>query len=234
MNSTTPPSDNPSQAMPIFWSFRRCPYAMRARLAVKSSGIPLRLREILLRKKPEEFLAASAKGTVPVLHLPDGTVIDESLDVVFWALNQSDRENWLLIWHKDRAYCEDFIAELDGPFKTNLDRYKYSSRYINDDDSDSEVRARTLKHRSDGAYFIQKLEERLNTLPYLSGEEMGVLDILSLPFIRQFRIADPKWFDAQDWPRMHQLLQGFLNSDRFSAVMEKYPQWIETGEEFAF
>ena len=123
------------QTKPIFWSFRRCPYAMRARLAVKSSGIKVDLREILLRDKPEEFLLASQKGTVPVLEVGDGQVIDESLDVMFWALSQSDPEGWLDIYHRDKAAVEEHLSSLDTKFKFHLDRYKYATRYDDVDEN---------------------------------------------------------------------------------------------------
>ena len=209
-------------AAPILWSFRRCPYAMRARLALKSSGTAVRLREIVLRDKPEEFLSASAKGTVPVLVMDDGVVLDESRDIIFWALHRSDPEGWLKIYAKDPDGCTAFLDRLDGPFKTHLDRYKYASRY-------EDGKAEAEQHRAEGAAFLSELDEILSTQPYLSGDDAGLLDVASLPFIRQFRIADPAWFDAQAWPHLHPWLQDFLNSDRFAAIMEKYKPWRETG-----
>ncbi|NDA18305.1 MAG: glutathione S-transferase, partial [Alphaproteobacteria bacterium] len=118
---------------PIFWSFRRCPYAMRARLAIAASGQVVQLREILLRDKPDAFLLASPKGTVPVLVLEDGTVIDESRDVMFWALGRNDPDDWLAIWRQDPQRVTAFLDRLDGPFKHDLDRYKYASRYAGAD-----------------------------------------------------------------------------------------------------
>ena len=117
--------------MPVLWSFRRCPYAMRARLAIKSSGMPVRLREILLRDKPEEFLVDSEKGTVPVLKFQDGNIIDESLDVINWALTNNDPEDWLRVCRESPGFCHEFVQKLDGPFKHSLDRYKYATRYDN-------------------------------------------------------------------------------------------------------
>ena len=109
---------------PIFWSFRRCPYAMRARLAIAASGQKVQLREILLRDKPADFLATSPKGTVPVLKLENGQVIDESRDIMFWALGQNDPENWLAVWRQNPALAMAFLDRLDGAFKHDLDRYK--------------------------------------------------------------------------------------------------------------
>ena len=118
--------------LPIFWSFRRCPYAMRARLAIAASGQKVELREILLRDKPTDFLATSPKGTVPVLKLKNGQVIDESRDIMFWALEQNDPENWLAVWRRNPAFTLAFLDRLDGAFKHDLDRYKYASRYDRD------------------------------------------------------------------------------------------------------
>lgn len=213
------------QTKSIFWSFRRCPYAMRARLAVKSSGIEVHLREILLRDKPEEFLQASQKGTVPVLEVGDGQVIDESLDVMFWALSQSDPEGWLDIYHRDKASVEDHLSSLDTDFKFHLDRYKYATRY---DDVDEKI------HRQEAVIFLESWNEKLTNQTALSGSNNGILDYATLPFVRQFRIADMEWFDAQDWPALHLWLQTFLNSERFASVMTKYAPWKDTGEEHLF
>ena len=205
----------------ILWSFRRCPYAMRARLAIKASGISVRLREIVLRDKPAPFLAASAKGTVPVLVLPEGRVIDESLDVMFHVLGANDPQGWLDIYHTGTSFVEAELDALDHQFKHHLDRYKYATRY---DDVDE------TEHRTKGAAFLAKWNDRLQNQPALSGDRMGLLDFATLPFIRQFRIADPHWFDSQTWPHLHQWLQGFLTSARFTSVMEKYSPW-QPGED---
>ena len=216
-------------AFPILWSFRRCPYAMRARLAVKSSGMRVELREILLRDKPAAFIAASAKATVPVLVLPDGTVIDESREVMGWALAQADPEGWLT--DGDKAGLEAYLDRLDGPFKTDLDRYKYASRYAKTDTDKSEI---ALAHRQSGAAFIAELEAVLQKQPALAGPALGLRDFATLPFIRQFRIADPIWFDAQNWPAVHKWLTAFLTSARFEAVMAKYSPWQEGSEPVLF
>ena len=211
--------------LPILWSFRRCPYAMRARLAVKASGQEVHLREILLRDKPELFLKASAKGTVPVLQLPDGTVIDESRDVMFWALSLSDPHNWLAPYHRDKQAVISHLESLDGVFKHHLDRYKYATRYEDADEA---------SHQAEGAVFLAKWNDILAHQAALSGDKLGLLDYATLPFVRQFRIANTEWFDAQDWPALHAWLQAFLNSALFASIMEKYKPWKETGEDILF
>jgi glutathione S-transferase len=211
-----------TSALPILWSFRRCPYAMRARLAIQSSGVAVHLREILLRDKPPAFIADSAKATVPVLRLPHGEVIDESLDVMHWALDQNDPEEWRRVLDDDPNFAKAYLAELDGSFKATLDRYKYSSRYDNGTEE-------ALSHRTIGVNFLERIDQRLSQQSYLSGKKAGFLDFASLPFIRQFRIADPEWFDQQDWPYLHPWLINFLKSSDFAGVMKKYKPWAETG-----
>ena len=209
--------------IPIFWSFRRCPYAMRARLAVKSAGLQVELREIILRNKPEAFLAASQSATVPVLELDTQSAIDESLDIMFWALEAGgDPEKWLTEWHENRETTSQFLAELDGKFKSDLDKYKYATRYT---DETSEAADLAKHHRSEGMLFLEKIDETLSRQAFLNGSHAGLRDFASLPFVRQFRIADVAWFDAQDWPALHIWLQNFLKSSRFADIMHKYPPW---------
>lgn len=203
---------------PILYSFRRCPYAMRARMAIAVSGTPVRLREILLRDKPDEMLAASPKGTVPVL-VDGDNVIHESLDVMSWALARNDPKGWLS--NKD----DTLIAANDGPFKHHLDRYKYSIRY---EGSDAE------EHRTAGFEFIQKLEAHLADSEYLHGSERGLTDIAIFPFVRQFRIAGKDWFDAAPIPNVQRWLTTLTESALFNSVMKKYPLWKEAGEEIQF
>lgn len=210
---------------PILWSFRRCPFAMRARLAIASSGLRVELREILLKDKPVAFLETSPKGTVPVLDLLDGTVIEESRDIMMWALSVNDPDDWLGIWHKQPDMVTIFLDNLDGPFKDDLDRYKYANRY--------EASA-AWQHRENGVQFLAKLDRLLGPTGALSGSSLGIMDFASLPFIRQFRVADPDWFDVQPWPRLHHWLQGFLGTAAFQQVMLKYPPWQEEAEEIGF
>ena len=211
--------------LPIFWSFRRCPYAMRARLAIAASCQKVELREILLRDKPTDFLATSPKGTVPVLKLKNGQVIDESRDIMFWALEQNDPENWLAVWRRNPAFTLAFLDRLDGAFKHDLDRYKYASRYDRDAGS---------SHRDSGGVFLAELNQDLQQTGALSGAQLGLLDFASLPFVRQFRIAGADWFDDQSWPHLHAWLGGFLDSASFRLVMQKYPQWSPVGQSIAF
>ena len=209
----------------ILWSFRRCPYAMRARLAIASAGVIVELREIVLRNKPAAFIAASAKATVPVLVLSDQGVLQESRDIMFWALNRNDPENWLAPWRADQAGVDAFFDHIDGPFKTHLDRYKYASRF----DADA-----AIEHRAAGAKTLAVLDGMLAKQTNLSGENLAILDFACLPFIRQFRIADEDWFDAQPWPHLHPWLQAFLASPRFAAVMHKYQPWQDGDEAITF
>ena len=210
-------------SLPIFWSFRRCPYAMRARLALRSAAIEVELREILLCDKPEAFMAASKTKTVPVLILKDGEVIEESRDIMLWALQHSgDPENWLAPYHADKGAVSAFFDRLDGPFKSDLDRYKYAARF---DKDKADIANNQLVHRERGAVFLRELEDILANQKGLSGQQMGLLDFACLPFVRQFRLADMHWFDGQDWPYLHSWLSQFLVSDRFLQIMEKYPAW---------
>lgn len=200
-----------STARPILWTFRRCPYAMRARLAIQSAGVEVELREILLRDKPDAFLAASPKGTVPVVE--DGeTVIEESLDVMHWALAQNDPEAWLDM--PDPGL--DLIAQTDGPFKTALDRTKYAVRYPDVD---------VVEERHKAGTFLAMLESQLADTPYLFGDAPRLADMAILPFVRQFAHTDLNWFAAQPWPAVARWLEAFKTSDRFRKIMTKYPQW---------
>ncbi len=195
--------------LPILYSFRRCPYAMRARMALTVSATEVETREVVLRDKPEAMLEASPKGTVPVLVLQDGTVIDESVDVMRWALAENDPENWLA--GDDRA----LIETNDGPFKHHLDRYKYSTRH----DTDPE------EHRTAGGEFLQVLEDRLQNGTQLGGDTSGMTDIAIFPFVRQFANTDRTWFDAQPLPKLQAWLKGWLESELFKSIMVKRDQW---------
>ena len=147
---------NSQLSHPILWSFRRCPYAMRARMAIKTSGQIVHLREILLRQKPQEFLTDSQKGTVPVLKLENGSVIDESLDVMHWALNINDPMNLKGVLDEEPVYSKSFLKTLDHDFKNSLDRYKYSNRYQGGGDQ-------KLHHRDVGEKFLESIEKRLTS-----------------------------------------------------------------------
>lgn len=204
---------------PLLYSFRRCPYAMRARMALAKADIDLRLREIILRDKPPHMLQLSPKGTVPVLQLPDGTVLDESLDVMSWALAQHDPQDWL------RARDDRLIALFDGDFKHHLDRYKYATRYEGAD---------ALTHRIACCEILQTLEPML-TDDWLAGAQAGFTDVAILPFIRQFRIADPDWFDTElELPKLRAYVMRFLDWPDFTRIMQKYDLWLTSESEHAF
>ena len=193
----------------ILYSFRRCPYAMRARLALAISETSYVLREVVLARKPAAMLEASPKGTVPVLVLSDGTVIDESIDIMRWALAQDDPEGWL---ERDDAAL---IERNDGPFKHDLDRYKYPERH----DSDA------MTHRERGMEFLSLLDERLSGQPQLCGENRGLADAAIMPFVRQFAAVDRDWFAAQPIPHLQKWLTDQLASPLFAAIMARFDPW---------
>jgi len=199
-------------ALPILYSFRRCPYAMRARMALWVAGVTVELREVKLAAKPPALIAASPKGTVPVLVLADGKVIDQSLDIMRWALAQGDPEGWRL---RDDA---DLIAVNDGVFKHHLDRAKYPGRYEEDGVTD---------HRAEALALLAPLEARLADAPFLCGRTRGLTDIALVPFIRQFAAIDPAWFAAQPLPRLQAWLDSLLAADLFASVMGKFAPWAE-------
>ncbi|MFT6491090.1 MAG: glutathione S-transferase [Parvibaculaceae bacterium] len=200
----------------VLYSFRRCPYAMRGRMALMVSGVEVELREVVLRNKPAAMLEASPKATVPVLICDDGTIVDESFDVMLWALEQHDPDQWLAPLEEDKAAMLALIAENDGPFKHNLDRYKYATRYEDVDGTE---------YRTMGVAFLEKLNDRLASRAYLFGERLALADFAIMPFIRQFRVADAAWFDAQDWPHLRRWLAELMTGPLFSAVMAKYAPW---------
>ncbi len=203
---------------PVLYSFRRCPYAMRARLALAISETSGELREIKLTAKPAPMLAASAKGTVPVLVLPDGTVIDESLDVMRWALARRDPEGWLA---RDDAAL---IAANDGPFKHDLDRFKYPGRYGSD----------PMAYRRRGAAFLQELEDRLSASSHLCGPVRGFADAAIMPFVRQFAATDPAWFEGQPFARLKVWLASYAGSNLFAAIMIRAAPWSAGDPPLAF
>jgi len=209
--------------LPVLYSFRRCPYAMRARLALASSGQAYELREVALRSKPPELLAASAKGTVPVLVMPDGTVIDESLDVMRWALHQHDPESWLQAPPVGPADMPELIAVNDGVFKQHLDRYKYPNRYPHESGGDAAGFAQS--HRAGGAAVLASWQARLGHAPWLMGDRASLADMAVLPFVRQFAHTDAAWFAAQPWPQLQEWLARFEASVLYQGVMQKHLPW---------
>ena len=213
-------------ALPILYTFRRCPYAMRARLAIAASGVHVEQREVVLRNKPAQMLAASPKGTVPVLVLPGGEVIDESLDVMKWALRQNDPQQWLTPHGASLQDMLALIAGNDGAFKHSLDRYKYPNRYPEESAGDSKAFA--LVHRTQCANWLSALEMRFAG-DWLCGLSASLADMALLPFVRQFAHTDAAWFAAQPWPRLQAWLAGFEASAIYTAVMEKHSPWQSTG-----
>ena len=195
---------------PILYSFRRCPYAIRARMALWYSGVQCELREVVLRDKAKEFIKASPSGTVPTLVLTD-QVLDESFDVMLWGLKQSDPEEWLDM--PETGYA--LIEQTDGPFKISLDRIKYSSRYP---EADKDAHLRTATE------FLKKLNSFLDE-GYLFSDKPRLADVAIFPFVRQFAFIDKAWFDAQDWPRLQRWLENFLASKLYLNAMQKYPKW---------
>ncbi|CAA0118627.1 Uncharacterised protein [BD1-7 clade bacterium] len=205
------------QDLPILYSFRRCPYAMRARLALFSSGVSFELREIVLRNKPEPMLLASPKGTVPVL-IDNTLVIDESLDIMHWALSTNDTNNWLpQDGAIERSTAMRWVEECDNQFKPKLDRYKYFDRH----DKDQQT------YREESLGFINKLNSELATSPWLLGNSPTIADMAILPFIRQYANVDKTWFENSEFSHVKRWLGEFLASEIFQQIMLKYPLWTE-------
>ena len=200
---------------PVLYSFRRCPYAMRARLALLSAGIRCELREVALAQKPQSLLAASPKGTVPVLLLPD-RVIEQSLDIMLWALQQSDPQAWLPKDSGSLANQLALVQQFDDVFKHHLDRYKYPSRY---------QLTNGLSDRDAAAVLLHGLNAALTTSAFLSGDHWGFADAALAPFVRQFAHVDKVWFDAQGWQALHAWLLQFEQSDAYVQCMHKYKVW---------
>lgn len=202
---------------PTLYSFRRCPYAMRARLALLSSGVRCEIREIVLRNKPAAMLAASPKGTVPVLVCTDGGVLEQSLDIMLWALEQHDPQRWLKPESGSLAEMLALIAHCDSDFKLNLDRYKYPERYPDTSDP--------IASRLSASQFLMLLEQHLEKNAYLHGTQPALADMAIAPFVRQFAHTDKAWFAMQAWPRLQAWLTVILESTLYETVMTRYPVW---------
>jgi glutathione S-transferase len=205
-SSLPPPLPGP---LPLLYTFRRCPYAMRARLAIAVSGVSVREHEVDLKAKPAEMLAISPKGTVPVLHLQDGRVIEQSLDIMRWALAQHDPQSWL---HADSTLVNVLIAENDGAFKRALDRYKYPERHPEKSQA---------AHRADGEVFIAQLETLLSRQNFLCGSKASIADAAIMPFVRQFAAVDSVWWHAASYSRARAWLNDWTTSPLFEGVMKK-------------
>ena len=189
---------------------------MRARLALAVSEQVCELREVVLKAKPTELMQASVKGTVPVLVLPDGKVLDQSLDIMHWALSRNDPGQWLTANTGQPDSARLLIDDCDRSFKLHLDRYKYPGRYAG---SDAQV------HRSAGAHWLAKLNLQLAPSAWLHGAKVTLADMAIGPFVRQFAQTDRAWFEAQDWPQLRQWLARLVSSDLFERAMHKYPAW---------
>lgn len=188
---------------------------MRARMALHISGIDYEHREVLLRDKPAQMLAASAKGTVPVFVKDTGEVIDESLEIALWALSRHDPQGWL------DGYDAALTALNDGPFKTHLDRYKYASRY-----EESAKRGDVnLGHRREAEIILNQLNQRLERHSYLTGSAQNFTDISVFPFIRQFAAVEPKWWNSADFTALRDWLTRHVESGVFKTIMTKHPRW---------
>lgn len=213
-------------SLPILYSFRRCPYAMRARLAIAASGISVELREVVLKDKPASLLAYSPKGTVPVLITPKNDVLDESLDIMHWALSLQNPHAWLSGLSDEQVADTQFlIANNDGEFKHWLDHYKYADRYP---DNTAEF------YREQAEKTLKELEQRLSSHHGLIEDKWSLADMALLPFIRQFAFVDKAWFDTAPYPSVRQWLNDFLDSDLFKQIMIQYPQWHEGDEPTIF
>ena len=200
---------------PILYSFRRCPYAIRARLAIKVSGVRVALREVVLRDKPAALLLASGKATVPVLQLPDGRVLEQSLEIMRWALEQHDPQGWLRRQEEEEAL--ELIALNDGPFKQALDRYKYASRHPE--------RAVHAWRDEAVALMIAPLNARLADRLFLLRDTPSLADMAIAPFIRQFAAVEPGWFNSAPFEALQAWTDRIVASELFDAVMTKFTAW---------
>lgn len=202
-------------ALPILYSYRRCPYAMRARMALKQAAIEVEIREISLHEKPAHMLQVSPKGTVPVLVLTDGTVIEQSLEIMQWALIEHALQTCI---HVDAgASALALISENDNAFKRALDAYKYPERYPN---------KTQMQHRADGEFFLQKLENLLQLNIYLFSSTPSLADIAIFPFVRQFASVDTSWFETAPYLKLRIWLRTLVESKLFVSIMEKQPTYI--------
>lgn len=198
-------------ALPVLYSYRRCPYAMRARMAIWAANIEVEVREISLREKPVHLLQISPKGTVPVLQLPDGSVLEQSLDIMQWALAQNDPYDWL---HAAPDTVNRLIAINDGDFKKALDHYKYPERYPEHSQP---------IYREQGEQFLQLLEAALQQHTYLASEKASIADVAIFPFIRQFAAVDMTWFADGEYLKLREWLEYWVNCSLFARIMQKLP-----------
>ncbi|MDO5769152.1 MAG: glutathione S-transferase [Psychrobacter sp.] len=214
-----------TSSLATLYSFRRCPYAIRARLAILFAELQVELREVVLKDKPAQMLAISPKGTVPVLQIRDGTVIEESMDIMIWAFEQQDCQRLIAseLDYKDPA--EELIKRNDKEFKYWLDRYKYAERH---------TEMTQAEYQLQGEVFLQQLESLLTKHRYLLGEQPSLADIAIMPFVRQFAHVDRKVFDKLPYPHLQGWLQRWLEHPIFIQSMTKFPPWQEGDEALVF
>lgn len=198
----------------VLYSYRRCPYAMRARMALAYSGIPVEIREISLREKPASMLAISPKGTVPVLQ-GDDLVLEQSYDIMKWALKKSDPDQWLS--GEAESIIDEWVEKNDGSFKKLLDQYKYPDRYPDISLEETLSQATTS--------FLGPINEQLKKNAYLLGPKISLADIAIFPFVRQFAMVNPEWIDQSGLNYLKQWLNEHIESPLFLSVMQKYPTW---------
>lgn len=201
---------------PILYTFRRCPYAIRTRMAIKSSQITVEIREIELKNKPREFLELSPKGTVPVLLTDSGQVLEESLDIINWALDSNDPNNLLSECNLSKSQFKELLKKLDDDFKINLDKYKYPNRYQGVDRN---------FNRDANLNFLANLDNLLKKSKYINCNHLTLIDYLIFPFIRQFRNVDENWFDCLNFNYLKKWLNNLMESEDFKSIMKKYTVW---------
>ena len=202
---------NNLKSRPYLFSYRRCPYAMRARMALVESNIEFDIYEISLKNKPDEMLFISSKGTVPVLRLNE-LVLDESLEIMKWAYQNSKSNQLRLLGPRDKEVADKLIKLNDGKFKVSLDCYKYFERYPDKS---------KVEHRESCYFFLEILEKRLGSTTFLISDERTFADISIFPFIRQFMNVDKSWFDNSEYKKIRKWLISLIESDLFKKVMVK-------------
>jgi len=203
--------------MPILYSFKRCPYAMRARMALYLSNTVVELREVSLRDKPQSMLEISPKGTVPVLILDDGNVIDESIEIIEWCIKKKKNIFTETLNSDQELFTEDAIKLFDEKFKFHLDRYKYATRYEDVDE---------IIHRESCVEILKTMENKISNKIFFYTDHLNKIDICILPFIRQFRIANPEWFDNHiEFPKVQKWLDNFLKSSILEEIMVSHEVW---------
>ena len=203
--------------MPILYSFKRCPYAMRARMALYLSNTVVELREVSLRDKPQSMLEISPKGTVPVLILDDGNVIDESIEIIEWCIKKKKNIFTETLNSDQELFTEDAIKLFDEKFKFHLDRYKYATRYEDVDE---------ILHRESCVEILKTMENKISNKFFFYTDHLNKIDICILPFIRQFRIANPEWFDNHiEFPKVQKWLDNFLHSSILEEIMVTHEEW---------